>query len=187
MPTYITETKAWEVDSCRGHYNNVSSAIFHPRQELILSDGEDKSVRVWDMTKRTALATFRRDHDRFWVLTAHPELNLFAAGMFAPTRKHVIPDSSVFCAGHDSGLIVFKLERERPAYQVHQNQVYYVKDKVIHINDLTSGADQEVLSVRKLESPYTQPRTLSYNPAERAVLVTSVSRFERNPIYANPS
>lgn len=76
----VIETKAWEVDSCRGHYNNVSSAIFHPRQELILSDGEDKSIRVWDMTKRTALATFRRDHDRFWVLTAHPELNLFAAG-----------------------------------------------------------------------------------------------------------
>lgn len=68
------------MDSCRGHFNNVSSAIFHPRQELILSDGEDKSIRVWDMTKRTAVATFRRDHDRFWVLTAHPELNLFAAG-----------------------------------------------------------------------------------------------------------
>ncbi|KAI9497476.1 coatomer protein alpha subunit [Zychaea mexicana] len=150
----MSETKAWEVDSCRGHYNNVSSAIFHPRQELILSDGEDKSIRVWDMTKRTSLATFRRDHDRFWVLIAHPELNLFAAG-------------------HDSGLIVFKLERERPAYQVHQNQVFYVKDKIIHIHDLSSGADQEVLSVRKLDSPYVAPRTLSYNPAERAVLVTS--------------
>ncbi|KAI8140852.1 coatomer protein alpha subunit [Fennellomyces sp. T-0311] len=150
----MSETKAWEVDSCRGHYNNVSSAIFHPRQELILSDGEDKSIRVWDMTKRTSLATFRRDHDRFWVLTAHPELNLFAAG-------------------HDSGLIVFKLERERPAYQVHQNQVYYIKDKVIHIHDLNSGADQEALSVRKLDSSYIVPRTLSYNPAERAVLVTS--------------
>lgn len=74
------ETKAWEVDSCRGHFNNVSSAIFHPRQELILSAGEDKTLRVWDMTKRTAIATFRRDHDRFWALTCHPELNLFAAG-----------------------------------------------------------------------------------------------------------
>ena len=121
----------------------------------MLSDGEDKTIRVWDMTKRTAIATFRRDHDRFWTLTAHPELNLFAAG-------------------HDNGLIVFKLERERPAHQVHQNQLYYIKDKVLHVHDLASSADQEILSVRKLGSQYVNPRTLSYNPAERAVLVTSV-------------
>ena len=34
---FFTDSKAWEVDTCRGHYNNVSSALFHPRQELILS------------------------------------------------------------------------------------------------------------------------------------------------------
>ncbi len=33
------------MDTCRGHYNNVSCAIFHPRQELILSNSEDKSIR----------------------------------------------------------------------------------------------------------------------------------------------
>lgn len=34
------------------------------------------------MTKRTCLQTFKREHDRFWVITAHPELNLFAAGKY---------------------------------------------------------------------------------------------------------
>lgn len=82
--------QAWEVDTCRGHYNNVSCVLFHPRQELILSNSEDKSIRVWDMTKRTCLHTFRREHERFWVLAAHPSLNLFAAG-------------------HDSGMIIFKV------------------------------------------------------------------------------
>jgi coatomer protein complex subunit alpha (xenin) len=76
----MSETMAWEVDSCRGHFNNVSMTMFHPKHELILSASEDKTIRVWDMTKRTAVQTFRREHDRFWVLTAHPELNLFAAG-----------------------------------------------------------------------------------------------------------
>jgi len=33
----MSETKAWEVDSCRGHFNNVSSAVFHPKHELIVS------------------------------------------------------------------------------------------------------------------------------------------------------
>lgn len=31
-------------------------------------------------TFSTGVQTFRRDHDRFWVLAAHPNLNLFAAG-----------------------------------------------------------------------------------------------------------
>ncbi|CAB0008469.1 unnamed protein product [Nesidiocoris tenuis] len=76
----MNEAKAWEVDTCRGHYYNVSCVLFHPRQDLILSNSEDRSVRVWDMTKRTCLHTFRRENERFWILTAHPTLNLFAAG-----------------------------------------------------------------------------------------------------------
>ncbi|RDB29920.1 Coatomer subunit alpha [Hypsizygus marmoreus] len=149
----MSETKAWEVDSCRGHFNNVSSALFHPKHELIVSCGEDKTVRVWDLAKRTAIQTFRREHDRFWVLAAHPNLNLFAAG-------------------HDSGLIVFKLERERPAFSVHGDMLYYVRDKYVRSYDFNTGADIGLLSVRKFGSPYLPPRTLSFNPAERAVILT---------------
>jgi coatomer subunit alpha len=87
---YNSIFKAWEVDTCRGHYYNVSCVLFHPRQELILSNGEDKSIKVWDMNKRTCLHTYRRENDRFWIMAAHPTLNLFAAG-------------------HETGLIVFKV------------------------------------------------------------------------------
>ncbi|KAF3857928.1 hypothetical protein F7725_011129 [Dissostichus mawsoni] len=125
----MNESKAWELDTCRGHYNNVSCAVFHPRQELILSNSEDKSIRVWDMSKRTGVQTFRRDHDRFWVLGAHPNLNLFAAG-------------------HDSGMIVFKLERERPAYAVHGNMLYYVKDRFLRQLDFNSSKDTAVMQLR---------------------------------------
>ena len=45
-----------------------------------MSNSEDKSIRVWDMSKRTGTQTFRREHDRFWILAAHPEVNLLAAG-----------------------------------------------------------------------------------------------------------
>ena len=58
MITFLIR-QAWEVDTCRGHYSNVSCAIFHPRQDLIISNSEDKSIRVWDMAKRTCLHTFR--------------------------------------------------------------------------------------------------------------------------------
>ena len=38
-----TDSKAWEVDTFRGHFNNVSCALFHPRQEMILSNSEVRS------------------------------------------------------------------------------------------------------------------------------------------------
>lgn len=90
----MNDAKAWEVDTMRGHINNVSCVLFHPKQELIISNSEDKSIRIWDISKQNAPITIRRE-DRYWILDAHPTLNLFAAG-------------------HDSGMLLFKLNRERP-------------------------------------------------------------------------
>lgn len=150
----MNDLKAWEVDTCRGHYNNVSCVLFHPRQDLILSNSEDKSIRVWDMAKRGCLQTFRREHERFWVLAAHPTLNLFAAG-------------------HDSGMIIFKLERERPAYAVHGNILYYVKERFLRKLDFTTSKDTSVMQISG--GGKTPAYNMSYNQAENAVLICTRS------------
>ncbi|KAF4163252.1 hypothetical protein CNMCM6936_000988 [Aspergillus lentulus] len=152
----MSDTKAWEVDTCRGHFQNASACLFHPHQDLILSVGEDKTIRVWDLNKRTSVQSFKRDVDRFWVIAAHPEINLFAAG-------------------HDTGVMVFKLERERPASAVYQNQLFYItKEKHVKSYDFAKNVESPpMLSLRKFGSPWVPPRSLSYNPAERAILVTS--------------
>lgn len=152
----MSETKAWEVDTCRGHFQNASGCLFHPHQDLILSAGEDKTIRVWDLNKRTAVQSFKRENDRFWVIAAHPEINLFAAG-------------------HDNGVMVFKLERERPASAVHLNTLFYIsKEKHVKSYDFQKNADSPtLLSLKKLGSAWVTPRTLSYNPAEKSVLVVS--------------
>lgn len=159
----MNESKAWEVDTCRGHYNNVSCCIFHPRQELILSNSEDKSIRVWDMSKRTCLHTFRRENDRYWVIGAHPTLNLFAAG-------------------HDNGMVIFKLERERPAYAIYSNYLFYVKDKQLRRLDFSTSKDVAVMAMKG--SPKTPYYSMSYNPAENAVLLTNrVANNAENSSY----
>lgn len=111
---------------------------------------------MWDLNKRTSVQSFKRENDRFWVIAAHPEINLFAAG-------------------HDNGVMVFKLERERPASSIYQNSLFYItKEKMVRSYDFSKNLESPVmLSLRKLGSPWTPPRTLSYNPAERAILVTS--------------
>jgi coatomer protein complex subunit alpha (xenin) len=164
----MNETKAWEVDTCRGHYNNISVTIFHPRLELILSDAEDKTVRVWDMAKRTCLNTFRRENDRFWALAAHPELNLFAAG-------------------HDNGFMVFKLERERPAFSATQDSVFYINDKFIRSFNFGSSSDTALVTFKRGPvGKSAPPRTLSYNPAEHAALLCSTNDGGSYELYSLP-
>jgi len=158
----MNETKAWEVDTLRGHTNNVSCVIFHPKFELIVSNSEDRSIRVWDISKRLGVQTFRRESDRFWILAAHPEQNLLAAG-------------------HDSGMIVFKLERERPPYYAEEGRMFYVKDKYLRLHEFDSGRDVPLVSLRRAGVSQSSGlgnviRTLQYNvfnPAENNVLVLS--------------
>ncbi|XP_010526595.1 PREDICTED: coatomer subunit alpha-1 [Tarenaya hassleriana] len=152
----MNETKAWEVDTLRGHMNNVSCVMFHAKQDIIVSNSEDKSIRVWDGTKRTGLQTFRREHDRFWILAVHPEMNLLAAG-------------------HDSGMIVFKLERERPAFSVSGDSLFYAKDRFLRYYEFSTQRDSQVIPIRRPGTPSLNqsPRTLSYSPTENAVLICS--------------
>lgn len=151
----MNDIKAWEVDTCRGHTGNVLCAVFHPHQDLILSVADDKTIRVWDLNKRTPVKQFRRENDRFWLVVAHPTINLFAT-----------------C--HDSGVMVFKLERERPAHAVFNNKLYYVNaDKQIQGYDfLRDEVSLPMLSLKKIGKTWSFMRTLSYNQPDNSVLVT---------------
>jgi coatomer protein complex subunit alpha (xenin) len=164
----MNDAKAWEVDTCRGHYNNVSCAMFHPRQELIISNSEDRSIRFWDLTKRSGIHTFRRDSDRFWIVAAHPTLNVFAAG-------------------HDNGMMVFKMERERPAFTVHQNTLYYVKDRFLRKYEFGTAKDVPVMAIRRAGGSYrAAPHLLAYNAAEKAVLLCSVRYMATRTLSTYP-
>jgi len=144
----MNEIKAWEVDTMRGHTNNVSCVVFHPKHELIVSNSEDRSIRVWDISKRLGVQTFRRENDRFWILAAHPDQNILAAG-------------------HDSGMIVFKLERERPAFAAQGSQLFYVKDRYLRTFDFGSTRDVPSVSLRRaghtLGTTTSGPRSLELN------------------------
>jgi coatomer protein complex subunit alpha (xenin) len=163
----LSETKAWEVDSCRGHFNNVSCAIFHPKAEVILSNSEDKTIRVWDMAKRSAIHVYRRENDRYWILASHPELAIFAAG-------------------HDSGMVIFKIERERPAATISGDSLFYIKDKYLRMQNIQSKNDLPLVGVQK-KGPLNCPtKTISYNPAENSVLLCDPSEAGSYELYNLP-
>jgi coatomer protein complex subunit alpha (xenin) len=86
-----------------------------------------QSIRVWDVSKRTGVQIIRREHDRFWILATHPDINLLAAG-------------------HNSGMIVFKSERERPAFVVYEGTLHYIKDRFLWAYEFTT---QKTLNLYK--------------------------------------
>jgi coatomer protein complex subunit alpha (xenin) len=103
---------------------------------------------------------FKRDNDRFWLISAHPNINLFAGA-------------------HDTGVMVFKLDRERPAHAIHQNQLYYVnKEKQIQIFDYDKQVSSlPTLSLKKIGNTWNNFRSLSYNPSSRSVLITTGDKY----------
>lgn len=169
----MNDSKAWEVDTMRGHLNNVSCVMFSPKRDMIISNSEDKTIRVWDISKQTNPLVLRREHDRYWILDSHPTLNLLAAG-------------------HDSGLMVFKLFRERPPFDAHsQRHLYYFKDQYVYEYSFKTGKERPILSTRRRGSgttstvtgaaiapPSSNYRNLHYNSSNQAqhcLLLTSDS------------
>jgi len=143
----MNDSKAWEVDTLRGHFNNVSCVRFHPKKELIISNSEDRTIRVWDVTKRTGIHTFRRENDRFWIITAHRTSNLIAVG-------------------HDAGMVVFKLDCERPLAMCHGSSLYIVQDRNVHTMDLDKSLKgNHIAACRKPPNAMTSGmKSLQYNP-----------------------
>lgn len=150
----MSSTKAWEVDTCRGHTNNVDSVIFHPHQNLIISVGEDKTLRVWDLDKRTPVKQFKRENDRFWLIAAHPHINLFGAA-------------------HDSGIMVFKLDRERPCSVTHQNELIFInREKQVQTFDYNKKVSSlPYVSLKNLGQAWNSFKSISYNPSQHSILV----------------
>jgi len=141
------DSKAWEVDTLHDHFNNVSCVTFLPRKELIVSNSEDRTIRVWDTTKRTCIQTFRRENDRFWVIGAHRTSNLIAVG-------------------HDSGMVVFKLDTERPMTSCLGSQLYVVQDREVQQVDLDKSlkGTQKASCRRALNAMTSGIKSMQFNP-----------------------
>ncbi|KAJ4459943.1 Coatomer subunit alpha (CopA) [Paratrimastix pyriformis] len=136
-----SDSKAVPQRTFQGHVHNVSAVIFHPHSDLMLSN--------------SAIATFRRESDRYWCFAAHPRLNLLAAG-------------------HDSGLLVFKLGRERPRSPSTGTWSSWSRTAhpgALYAYDLSTGGAEQMLI--KLTRPFATLRSLHYNPSENYFLLTS--------------
>lgn len=61
-------------------------------------------------------------------------------------------------------MIVFKLERERPAYAVHGNVLHYVKDRFLRQLDFSSSKDVAVMQLRRCVKAWSTQEPGSAQP-----------------------
>ena len=47
-------------------------------------------------------------------------------------------------------MLVFKLERERPAYAVHGEVLYYIKERFLRTYDFSSQRDNTLITLRRV-------------------------------------
>lgn len=148
----------WEIDTLRGHTDEVTSVVFH--QNSIISCATDETVRVWDLETHALKQTYPRQRskpdqaDRYWQLCAHPRIDLLAAA-------------------YDTGSEVFKFGRERAVAVA--NPVMYVGRDL----QLRSATGQAVAACDFAKFDFlkdTRPVELSYNPSEQAVVATFSSK-----------
>jgi WD40 repeat protein len=63
-----------------GHKNNVSSLIFDPVTSNLITNSEDKTVRVWNTETKTEVLTVKKDRARNWMLAIRSNGTLLASG-----------------------------------------------------------------------------------------------------------
>lgn len=119
-----------------GHTNNVSSVMFY--KNYIISNGEDRSIRVWDnwRTNPRSISQYQQSTNRFWTLAKDEQRNLIGAG-------------------HDSGCLILKLQRERPAFAIKDSEVYYTFEGAIRYFNFKTNQINEFKPRVALPSPCT--------------------------------
>jgi coatomer protein complex subunit alpha (xenin) len=89
--------------------------------------------------------------------------------------------------GHDGGMVVFKLERERPAFDVFQDVLYYVKDKSIRQYHFHTAKDIPLAGIKRGHPGQAPPpKTLSYNAATYTVMLSTGHEEGEFEVYQLP-
>ncbi|KAI6238268.1 Coatomer subunit alpha [Aphelenchoides fujianensis] len=126
-----------------GHLDYIRTTFFHKNYPWIISASDDQTVRIWNWQSRSSIAILTGHNHYVMCAQFHPD--------GGPRRFGVI-------------------ERERPACCVHENLVFYVKDRQLRKLDLNNNRDIALLQLRptRVTQPYF---SLQYNPAEESFLL----------------
>lgn len=116
----------------------------------MVSNSEDKTIRIWDLNRRICVDTFRKENERYWTIAVHPTLDYIAAGS-------------------DTGLTVFTLQSERipTVLSATQADMFYAHKKQLMHRDVKSGRETLIKNLdfapTHSSMVYQKPTQIYYN------------------------
>lgn len=91
------------------------------------------------------------------------------------------PTVNLIAAGHDTGMIVFKLQRERPPYAVSEGNLYFVKDNYIRAMSFDTARDTPLLLTKKVSISFSHKETSAWGNWNNFVETWKRERERRAP------
>ncbi|TFY68559.1 hypothetical protein EVJ58_g935 [Rhodofomes roseus] len=154
------------VQTLESHSNNVLFVVFHPNLPLIISGGEDGTVKLWNSGTYRLENTLSYALERAWCIAV---------------RK----SSNEVSVGYDEGVVVVKLGRDEPTYSMdpsgkliytRNNEVLSANLQTVQEDALTEG-NRVPLSIKELGTTEIYATSLMHSPNGRFVTVVGDGEY----------
>ncbi|KAK4531355.1 hypothetical protein CCYA_CCYA07G2212 [Cyanidiococcus yangmingshanensis] len=148
------------VQELLGHTANVSAVRFHPTRPLILTAGEDGSVRIWNSNTYRLETILSYGLDRCWSLAC-------------------LKSSGVIAIGYDLGTVVARIGKDDPVYSMDQsgkvilakhNEIFFVALRQAGA-ELLSDGERISAPMKEMGTTEMHPQAISHSPNGRFIAV----------------
>ncbi|KAH8092503.1 coatomer beta [Cristinia sonorae] len=155
------------VQTLESHTNNVLFSVFHPNLPIIISGGEDGTVKIWNSGTYRLENTLSYALERAWCIAVRKSSNEVAVG-------------------YDEGVVVVKLGRDEPTYSMDPSgKLIFPRNTEIlsanlqTISDATTLADgsRVPLSLKELGTTEIFATSLQHSPNGRFVTVVGDGEY----------
>lgn len=154
------------VQTLESHTNNVLFAVFHPSLPLIISGGEDGTVKLWNSGTYRLENTLSYALERAWCIALRKTANEVAIG-------------------YDEGVVVVKLGRDEPSFSMDSSgKLIYTRNNAVLSGSLQTLQDVAIadgnripLAVKELGTTEIFPTSIMHSPNGRWVTVVGDGEY----------
>ncbi|PCH40710.1 coatomer beta' subunit [Wolfiporia cocos MD-104 SS10] len=154
------------VQTLESHSNNVLFVAFHPNLPLIISGGEDGTVKLWNSGTYRLENTLSYALERAWCIALRKSSNEVAIG-------------------YDEGVVVVKIGRDEPAYSMDPvGKLIYTRNNEVLSGNLQTVQDEIIaegnrvpLSIKDIGTTEIYATTLMHSPNGRFVTVVGDGEY----------
>ena len=156
------------IQTLESHTNNVLFVVFHPNLPIIISGGEDGTIKIWNSGTYRLENTLSYSLERAWCVALRRDANEVAVGF-------------------DEGVVVIKLGRDEPIFSMDPSGklIYTRNTDVLSANLQVRQEDIEghtdgarlVLSIKELGTTEVFAASISHSPNGRFVTVVGDGEY----------